>query len=271
MKKLFVAAFAFLMMAGSSSAIDINLNGTKVETDVEPYIVNGRTMVPLSTISKGLESQVEWENISKTATIKKNGKVILVTINNKNALVDGHIMELDAPAEIKNDRTMVPISFITKALGIDTSWDNESKTVILGDINRYHSAKQIKKAQDEDVKDTDSKQEKDEIKEVNEEKSEHKKINKEQENMTIDNQKEEKQDKKDNEKVKAQKSDKNANKSTQNLLIKWNINYDGEKIYHMPDDRDYFITIINESKGERWFKTAQEAEDAGWKHVVYPE
>ena len=40
----------------------------------------------------------------------------------------------------------------------------------------------------------------------------------------------------------------------------------------MPDDsRDYYITIINESKGERGFKTAQEAEDAGWKHVVYPE
>jgi hypothetical protein len=42
-------------------------------------------------------------------------------------------------------------------------------------------------------------------------------------------------------------------------LIKGNINSTGERIYHVPGQRYYDNTQINESKGERWFCTEQEA------------
>jgi hypothetical protein len=48
-------------------------------------------------------------------------------------------------------------------------------------------------------------------------------------------------------------------------LIKGNINSKKEKIYHMPDQRDYEKTIIDTSKGERWFCTEEEALEAGWR------
>lgn len=48
-------------------------------------------------------------------------------------------------------------------------------------------------------------------------------------------------------------------------LIKGNINNKKEKIYHMPDQRDYDKTVINTSKGERWFCTEEEALEAGWR------
>ena len=47
-------------------------------------------------------------------------------------------------------------------------------------------------------------------------------------------------------------------------LIKGNINSTGEHIYHVPGQRYYNNTQINESKGERWFCTEQEAVAAGW-------
>lgn len=47
--------------------------------------------------------------------------------------------------------------------------------------------------------------------------------------------------------------------------IKGNIANDGEKIYHMPGQRDYKKTKIDESKGERWFATEAEAQAAGWR------
>ena len=47
--------------------------------------------------------------------------------------------------------------------------------------------------------------------------------------------------------------------------IKGNINGKGEKIYHMPGSRTYDDTRIDERRGERWFCTAKEAEDAGWR------
>jgi endonuclease YncB( thermonuclease family) len=48
-------------------------------------------------------------------------------------------------------------------------------------------------------------------------------------------------------------------------LIKGNINSKGEHIYHVPGQRYYDKTQINESKGERWFCTEQDAVGAGWR------
>lgn len=47
--------------------------------------------------------------------------------------------------------------------------------------------------------------------------------------------------------------------------IKGNINSNKEKIYHVPGCGSYEKTTINESSGERWFCSEQEAIDAGWR------
>jgi type II secretory pathway predicted ATPase ExeA len=48
-------------------------------------------------------------------------------------------------------------------------------------------------------------------------------------------------------------------------LIKGNINRNGEKIYHAPGTPSYDLTRIDESKGERWFCSEDEATAAGWR------
>lgn len=47
--------------------------------------------------------------------------------------------------------------------------------------------------------------------------------------------------------------------------IKGNISSKGVKIYHRPGDPNYNGTKIDPKKGERWFCTEQEAQDAGWR------
>ena len=47
--------------------------------------------------------------------------------------------------------------------------------------------------------------------------------------------------------------------------IKGNINRDGERIYHIPGSSSYDETSIDESKGERWFCSEDEARSAGWR------
>jgi micrococcal nuclease len=54
--------------------------------------------------------------------------------------------------------------------------------------------------------------------------------------------------------------------SNSDCLIKGNISSSsGEKIYHLPDCPYYNKTVIDESKGERWFCTEAEAQAAGWR------
>ncbi len=48
--------------------------------------------------------------------------------------------------------------------------------------------------------------------------------------------------------------------------IKGNISMNtGERIYHLPSQDYYDETVINSSKGERWFCSESEARSAGWR------
>ncbi len=47
--------------------------------------------------------------------------------------------------------------------------------------------------------------------------------------------------------------------------IKGNISSNGEKIYHLPNSKNYFKTKISTSKGERWFCSEKEAQAFGWR------
>jgi hypothetical protein len=49
--------------------------------------------------------------------------------------------------------------------------------------------------------------------------------------------------------------------------IKGNINFSGEHIYHIPGDRYYEETEIDERYGERWFCSEADARAAGWRHA----
>lgn len=47
--------------------------------------------------------------------------------------------------------------------------------------------------------------------------------------------------------------------------IKGNISSKGVRIFHVPGQADYERTGINERKGERWFCSADQARQAGWR------
>ena len=50
--------------------------------------------------------------------------------------------------------------------------------------------------------------------------------------------------------------------------IKGNISSGRIRIYHLPWQRDYASTRIDEAAGERWFCDEAEAERAGWRRAA---
>lgn len=58
-----------------------------------------------------------------------------------------------------------------------------------------------------------------------------------------------------------------ANTSTE-CVLKGNVNADGERIYHVPGQMHYEKTVIDESKGERWFCSDEQATTAGWRKAL---
>jgi len=116
------------------------LNNIEIQfPDAKPYInEDSRTMVPLRFVSEALGCELEWIESSETVVIKKSGSVISLRIGeNYSSVIDKDNntvrKELDTKAELKNERTMVPLRFISETLGAKIGWDEAKNTVIITD------------------------------------------------------------------------------------------------------------------------------------------
>ena len=102
-----------------------------VYSDVEPFIQNGRTLVPMRAIFEALDANVTWDDATATATGVKDGITVKITRDSDTAFVNDKEYKLDAPAQIKDGRFVVPVRFIAESFGVTVEWDAYSKTVLI--------------------------------------------------------------------------------------------------------------------------------------------
>jgi spore coat protein H len=67
----------------------------------------------------------------KTITAVKGETTITLKVGSKAAAVGGKNVQLDVEAQIVNDRTLVPVRFISEAMGGIVVWDQATKTVTI--------------------------------------------------------------------------------------------------------------------------------------------
>ena len=109
--------------------VKVYFNGELMKFDVQPRIINGRTMVPLRFISEKLGATVNWDDGTKTATLVKSSDTIIVKIDSETMLVNQSPVTLDTPPIIIDSRTLVPLRAIAEAFHIAVNWDNEKFAV----------------------------------------------------------------------------------------------------------------------------------------------
>ena len=136
MKKFLGIVLAALMLATVALAADITVTLDGEVVDVESYgspatIVEGRTLVPLRAIFEALGASVEWDNVTRTVTSEKGADTISLTVGADTFYKNDEPIELDVPAQIINDRTMVPARAIAEAYGVGVEWDAATRTVVL--------------------------------------------------------------------------------------------------------------------------------------------
>lgn len=108
---------------------DADINGKTVANDVAPKIVNDRTMLPIRFIAEALGAKVDWIEESQTVKITAENIDISLVIGETFATVNGEKIDLDSPSFIENDRTYLPIRFVSEKLGADVQWDDATQTV----------------------------------------------------------------------------------------------------------------------------------------------
>ncbi|MBR3942038.1 MAG: hypothetical protein IKJ55_01665, partial [Clostridia bacterium] len=111
--------------------IAVKLNGEYMQFDVPPILMNDRTMVPFRAIFEALGCDVQWDDDNQTAIGIRNGKTIMLPIGDSMARIDNEGKFMDQPAIVVNDRTLVPLRFVSEALGANVEWIDETQTVVI--------------------------------------------------------------------------------------------------------------------------------------------
>lgn len=149
-RKILTFTLAIIMLLMPADALakrhqkrDIPLNGIIVNdhivfSDVAPYIKNSRTYVPIRFIAEELGFDVKWDAKTKKVTMSDGKSTVELTIGSKTMLVNGKKVKLDAPAEIKDQRTFVPLRAIAEAFGKKVEYSNDYRAVCIGDDVRFN-------------------------------------------------------------------------------------------------------------------------------------
>ncbi|MDD4239462.1 MAG: copper amine oxidase N-terminal domain-containing protein [Desulfotomaculaceae bacterium] len=115
---------------GDNDVITVNLDGQALTFDVQPIIVNDRTLVPLRAIFEALGTEVQWYEETQTVKAIKADTEVTLVIDGE-AYINGELATLDVPARIVNDRTLVPLRFVSEAMDCQVDWIDTTQTVLI--------------------------------------------------------------------------------------------------------------------------------------------
>ncbi|MGZ4112991.1 MAG: C40 family peptidase [Tumebacillaceae bacterium] len=111
-------------------------------TDVQPIVLNDRTLLPLRAVFESLGANVEWLQAQNAIEGRKGSTVIQLHFNDTQALVNGKAVKMDVAPVVINDRTLVPVRFIAESLGATVNWDAQTNTVAINQ-KKFKIASQV--------------------------------------------------------------------------------------------------------------------------------
>ena len=135
---LLLCLFSFFLpgRADAADAVIVYIDDLPMISDVQAYIEQGTTMVPIRFISEQLGASVEWKEPKVTITL--NNRQIVMEINNKTAMINGMAYGMSLSPQLRSGRTFVPLRFISETLGFKVDYKNSRVYVYSPDkeINR---------------------------------------------------------------------------------------------------------------------------------------
>lgn len=121
----------FSNVAFASGEIKVAIDGEYVEFDVQPQLINDRTMVPLRAIFEALGAEVDWDNDTQTVIAMKDDVTVTATIGSTKMYIDDEEKIMDVAPMLLNGRTLVPVRFVAESFGCKVNWDEKENLVII--------------------------------------------------------------------------------------------------------------------------------------------
>ncbi|MFZ5989803.1 MAG: copper amine oxidase N-terminal domain-containing protein [Bacillota bacterium] len=141
MKKIFIVFTLILALTitmstipiEASKEIKVSVNGQNISfPDAKPFIdKNNRTLIPVRFVSQALGAEVKWDGDKREVLITLRETNVKLRIDDSNMLINNRIKTMDTKAVIAQNRTFVPVRFVSEALGAEVLWNASTYTVII--------------------------------------------------------------------------------------------------------------------------------------------
>ena len=119
------------------AAINVVVNGSAIPFPGQgPVRREGQILVPLRGVFEKLGASVQFEKGTKTIVAVKGETTITLRVGDANGFVNGFPRPLAVPAEIRGGATLVPLRFISEALGAKVKWDAERRVAEVTTIGK---------------------------------------------------------------------------------------------------------------------------------------
>lgn len=123
--------------------IKIRIDDFFVELDTSPFMIEGRTMIPVRGVLEILGATISWDEETQTVIAKHAATEVRMIINQKTAYINEVAIDLDVAPILKNGHTYIPLRFISEAFDQNVSWDSEYKIVNIKEKSVRYTEEQL--------------------------------------------------------------------------------------------------------------------------------
>ncbi|MEC0183064.1 stalk domain-containing protein [Paenibacillus peoriae] len=107
------------------------IDGKQQQYEQPATSISGSMLVPFRAVFEALGAKVKWDGATKTVTATKGNTTIKLTVGSRDAYINGKLVRLNAAPRLINGKVMVPIRFVSEALGAKVKWNVPAQSVVI--------------------------------------------------------------------------------------------------------------------------------------------
>lgn len=105
------------------------INNMSFYPSIPARVTQNTVYLPLRELGEKMGMSISWDEGKQMIRVKGNGREVFIKEKERFAEVDGKKLDLGHPLIEIKERTMVPLSFFEKAVGYETIYNQQEKTV----------------------------------------------------------------------------------------------------------------------------------------------
>ena len=101
---------------------------------VVPVAESGRTLLPIARLLEAFGGAATWVPETNGVLCTLGGTQVELELGTTTALVNGERVTLDVPARAANNRTFVPVRFVSENLGLEVAYEPTNQIVVVANV-----------------------------------------------------------------------------------------------------------------------------------------